>query len=217
MVKIVPSILSADFSILSELLTKIRETECDTLHLDVMDGHFVPNITFGPIIVRAIRKLWNGTLDVHLMIERPWFYVKKFADAGSDFLTFHVETAEINRTLDEIRSCGVKPGISLNPPTPLKAIEPILPDVALVLVMSVNPGFGGQEFMPEVLPKVERLRELNVRKGYIIEVDGGIKPENVKSVTKAGADWVVCGSAIFGAPDPKRAVDEIRRRIDEDD
>ncbi len=216
MPKIVPSILSADFSVLPDLLTLMREKGCDTLHLDVMDGHFVPNITFGPIIVDAVRKLWKGMLDVHLMIEEPWLHVEKFAEAGSDLLTFHVETGEVARTLQKIRAAKTEAGLSLNPPTPIQALEPFLSDVDLVLVMSVNPGFGGQEFIPDVLPKIRKLRELNTDGRYIVEVDGGIKSENVRSVTDAGADWVVCGSAIFSNPDPRKAITEMRRRIESD-
>jgi ribulose-phosphate 3-epimerase len=212
--KIAPSVLSADFACLAEEIAKV-EAAADLLHIDVMDGHFVPNITIGPPVVEAVKRRTRLPLDVHLMIEAPDRYIVPFARAGADLLTVHVETCpHLHRTLQAIREAGPKAGVSLNPATPLSALECVLPDVDLVLVMSVNPGFGGQQFIPASLGKIaalaRRLRDLPSPPE--LEVDGGIKLENCPEVAAAGATILVAGSAIFGAADPAAAVTEMRRR-----
>ncbi|MBI4536730.1 MAG: ribulose-phosphate 3-epimerase [candidate division NC10 bacterium] len=214
-VKIAPSVLSADFASLAEEIAKV-ETAADLLHVDVMDGHFVPNITVGPLVVEAMRKRTRLPLDVHLMIEAPERYIAAFARAGAASLTVHVETCpHLHRTLQQIREAGPKVGVSLNPATPLAALDYVLPDVDLVLVMSVNPGFGGQRFIPAALGKIAELaqRVRALPSPPELEVDGGIKLENCREVAAAGATILVAGSAIFGAADPRAAVEEMRRRV----
>ncbi len=215
MVKIAPSVLSADFACLAEEVAKV-ETAADLLHVDVMDGHFVPNLTVGPLVVEAIRKRTRLPLDVHLMIEAPERYIAAFAGAGASILTVHVETCpHLHRTLQQIREGGVKAGVSLNPATPLAMLEHVLADVDLVLVMSVNPGFGGQRFIPGSLEKIaelaRRLRALPAPPE--LEVDGGIKLDNCREVAGVGATILVAGSAIFGAKDPGAVVEEMKRRV----
>jgi ribulose-phosphate 3-epimerase len=205
-VKLAPSILSADFARLGEQVATAVHAGAEYIHVDVMDGHFVPNITIGPLIVAALRPLARETgaiLDVHLMIEHPDRYLADFAKAGADILTVHVETCpHLHRTIQAIRELGVKPGVTLNPATPLATLEEILPDVDLVLIMSVNPGFGGQSYIPGSTAKIRRLRQMLDAIGSTadLEVDGGVKPGNAAEIARAGANVLVAGSAIFGGP-----------------
>ncbi len=215
MIKIAPSVLSADFAVLGEEIAKV-EPVADLLHLDVMDGHFVPNLTIGPMVVEAIRRRTRVSLDVHLMIQNPERYIGAFAQAGATYLTVHAEVCpHLHRTIQQIREAGVKPGVALNPSTSLHAVEQIWDQVDLVLLMSVNPGFGGQSFIPFVLKKIEELarRLHNVTPRPELEVDGGIKLENCRDVAKAGATILVAGSAIFGAPDPRAAVLKMKEQV----
>lgn len=217
MIKIAPSLLSADFTRLGEEVRAAESAGADMLHIDVMDGHFVPNITIGPFIVEAIRKTTKLPLDVHLMIEDPDRYIKDFAAAGADFLTVHVEASiHLNRTVSLIRENSVKPGVSLNPATPVCSLDFILPDVDLVLVMSVNPGFGGQGFISGSLDKIKAIKENTAKRGLktLIEVDGGVKPENSREIAGAGADILVMGAAFFGSGDYKALMGEMRKLLD---
>jgi len=203
-IKIAPSILSADFSRLGEEILAVETAGADWIHIDVMDGHFVPNITIGPSQVKWLRKMTRLPFDVHLMISNPERYIGSFAEAGSDIITVHVEAAQhLHRTLAEIKERGVKAGVSLNPATPLLHVEPILKDVDLLLVMSVDPGFGGQKFIESILPKIEQARKMvDAVSPYIaIEVDGGITLDNIGLVAEAGADIIVSGAAVFGSGD----------------
>ena len=205
-----PSILAADFARLAEAVAVVERAGAELVHLDVMDGHFVPNITFGPPLVAALRTATKLFFDVHLMIEEPLRYAEAFVKAGSNLLTFHIEVDDHPRRLIEhIRGLGAAVGVSLNPDTPAASVEEILPDVDLVLVMSVWPGFGGQSFMPQVLPKIEELRR-RLRPDQRLEVDGGIDPDTVASVVRAGADTLVAGSAVFHAASPAAAMNELK-------
>jgi ribulose-phosphate 3-epimerase len=209
MTKIAPSLLSADFARLAEEVREMERLGADWLHVDVMDGHFVPNITIGPLVVKAIRQHTSLPLDVHLMITDPDRYVDDFAKAGADIITVHAEaTVHLHRTLQKIKQTGTKAGVALNPATPLYELEHVLSEIDLFLLMSVNPGFGGQRFIPNVLPKIERLNEWLKASGLEaeIEVDGGINAENAALVKNAGATVLVAGSFIFGAEDRQRAV-----------
>jgi ribulose-phosphate 3-epimerase len=200
MIKIAPSILSADFARLGEQVREAEEAGADWIHVDVMDGNFVPNITVGPLVVRALRPITNLPLDVHLMIRQPERYLGDFARAGADRLTVHVETCpHLHRTIQQIREADCKPGVTLNPGTPLSTLEEILPDVDLVLIMSVNPGFGGQSYIPGSTAKIARLRRMldNIGSTAEIEVDGGIRPANIAEIVEAGATVLVAGSAVF--------------------
>jgi len=207
-----PSILSADFSKLGEEIKSVEKAGAEWLHIDVMDGHFVPNITIGPPVVRSIRKLTDMFFDVHLMIENPDKYVKSFADAGADGITFHIESnADPMRTIEMIKNVGCKAGISLNPPTPIDRIKDLISHVDLVLVMSVNPGFSGQKFIPDVVQKIEWLRKQIDKNSYktLIEVDGGINKENGKIAKKAGADVLVAGNFVFKNESYEQAIKDL--------
>lgn len=213
-IKVAPSILSADFSRLGEEIKAVEAAGADIIHVDVMDGHFVPNITIGPLIVEAARKSTNLPIDVHLMITNPELYIADFAKAGADYITVHVETAfHLNRLIQLIREHkGVKAAVSLNPATPLSSLDYILPELDMVLIMSVNPGFGGQSFIPSAMGKIRRLRKRIDELGLTveIEVDGGVKPGNAAELAEAGADILVAGSAVFGTQDYAAAIRGIR-------
>ncbi len=214
MIKIAPSILSADFARLGDEIRALEAGGADYVHIDVMDGHFVPNITIGPLIVEAVRKVTDMPLDVHLMIENPDQYIPDFAKAGADIITVHYEAVpHLHRTVQLIHSLGKKAGVSLNPATPVSSLEVILEELDLVLLMSVNPGFGGQNFIPSCLPKIEALRKEIDRRGLNVEleIDGGVKPANIAAIAGAGADVFVAGSAVFGASDYQATIAELRR------
>ena len=213
MIKLAPSILSADFSRLLEDVKKVEEAGCEYLHIDVMDGHFVPNITLGPNIVKSLRKDVNMVFDAHLMIENPDMYIKDFAEAGCDIIVVHQEACKhLHRTIQNIKSYNIKAGVALNPATPIETIKHILKDVDMVLIMTVNPGFGGQSFIDSMIDKIRELKAIVVEQNLNIDiqVDGGIKPSNVADVVKAGANVIVAGSAIFNSSDIKETVIEFR-------
>ena len=213
MIKLSPSILSADFARLLEDVKKVEKAGCEYLHIDVMDGHFVPNITLGPGIVKSLRKDVNMVFDAHLMIENPDNYIKEFADAGCDIIVVHQEACtHLHRTIQNIKSHGIKAGVALNPATPIETIKYVLQDVDMVLLMSVNPGFGGQSYIPVVTEKIKELKALidEMNLDIDIEVDGGVKPSNIAEVVNAGANVIVAGSAIFNAGNIDEAVKSLR-------
>lgn len=213
MVKIAPSILSADFAILGEQVRKVEQAGAELLHIDVMDGHFVPNITIGPLVVEALRPVSQLIFDVHLMIENPDLYIQQFARAGAEIITVHAETCpHLHRTVQVIKETGVKAGVALNPSTPPDILEYVLGRLDLVLVMTVNPGFGGQKFIREMLPKISKVKAMlnRIQSAALLEVDGGVNASTAGEVAAAGADTLVAGSAIFGAEDPAVAVQKIK-------
>ncbi len=213
MVKIAPSILSADFAFLHEEIKKIEKGGADWVHIDVMDGHFVPNITMGPLVVEAIKKNTSLPLDVHLMVEKPERYVEQFVNAGADIVSVHTEASvHLNRTVNYIKSLGVKAGVALNPATSLTAVEYVLDDVDMVILMSVNPGFGGQELISSSLEKIRKLKNIISHRSVLIEVDGGINSQNASLVSEAGADVLVAGSAVFCQSDTSLAIKLLRTK-----
>src|SRR5690625_3670102 len=214
MIKIAPSILSADFKKLGSEIKEVEQAGADYVHVDVMDGHFVPNITIGPLIVEAIKPVTNLPLDVHLMIENPDQYIESFADAGASIISVHQEACtHLHRTIQSIKNLNVKAGVVINPATPVSMIEGILQYVDLVLVMTVNPGFGGQSFIESALPKIQQLAELKETHDYSyeIEVDGGVNEQTAKLCADAGANVLVAGSAIFNKEDRQQAIQVIRK------
>lgn len=214
--KISPSILSADFTRLPEEIKAVEDGGADYLHIDVMDGRFVSNITIGPFVVEAIKKVSTIPLDVHLMIEEPERYIDAFAKAGSDIITVHVEaTRHLHGVLQSIRRAGVRAGVTLNPATPVSTLENILPDADMILIMSVNPGFSGQGFIPQCLGKIAAVRKMIDASGYAIEleVDGGIKVDNIRQAAEAGADVFVSGSGVYGSKDYGATISAMKKEI----
>ena len=213
MKQLAPSILSADFSRLGECVCQIEKAGADIIHVDVMDGHFVPNISFGAAVMKSLCGKTGMPFDVHLMIEDPDRYLEDFITDNTEYITVHAEACvHLHRTIQHIKSSGAKAGVAVNPATPLSAVECVLEDVDMILIMSVNPGFGGQKFISSVLPKIRNLDELRRENNldFTIEIDGGINPYNVKTVTDAGVDIVVAGSSVFGAADIEARVKEFR-------
>jgi ribulose-phosphate 3-epimerase len=212
-VRIAPSILSADFARLAEEVARVEQGGADWLHIDVMDGHFVPNLTLGPPIVDAVRRVTKLPLDLHLMMTNPDAFIEEFAQAGANYITVHVETCpHLHRTVQSIKERNVKAGVTLNPATPTGSLSEIVRDADLILVMSVNPGFGGQQFIPSVLEKIRDVRDLIHRTGShaLLEVDGGVKPDNAAAIIDAGADVLVAGSAIFCSSDYQATIAALR-------
>lgn len=216
MIKIAPSILSADFANLGEEIKDVEHAGADYIHVDVMDGHFVPNITIGPLIVHAIRPITKLPLDVHLMIENPDQYIQQFADAGADIITVHQEASpHLHRTLQFIKQAGVKAGVVINPATPAEMIRPVLSEIDLVLLMTVNPGFGGQSFIDAVVPKIKQIAQWREELGlnFEIEIDGGVNKHTAKTCVDAGANVLVAGSAVFNQTNRKIAINDILTSI----
>jgi ribulose-phosphate 3-epimerase len=213
---IAPSILSADFTRLGEEIRAVEAAGADWIHADIMDGHFVPNITFGPMVVEAVRRVTRLPIDVHLMISEPERYIADFAKAGADYISVHVETCiHLHRTVQLIRDAGARPGVVLNPATPLEALQWILEYADLVLVMSVNPGFGGQAFIANSIEKIQRLRQMIMEKRLttLIEIDGGVSDKTIGNIAAAGADVFVAGSAIFGSRDYAATIRGLRAKM----
>ncbi|MGI6669131.1 MAG: ribulose-phosphate 3-epimerase [Acetivibrionales bacterium] len=215
MIKIAPSILSADFSKLGEEILRVEKAGADIIHIDVMDGHFVPNITIGPPVVRSLRKVTRLPFDVHLMIDNADLYIDDFIDAGADIISVHVENnPHLHRTIQSIKKRNVKASVVLNPATPLNALDMLLDDVDMVLLMTVNPGFGGQRYIEGMTEKIRELRNIARRRSaaFDIEVDGGIGLDNIYRVTEAGANVIVAGTTIFKAPDAKEIISQLRQK-----
>ena len=213
MALIAPSLLSSNFLNLEQDCKMLNESEADWYHLDVMDGRFVPNISFGPMIINFFRKATTKTCDVHLMIEEPGNYAEQFKNAGADNLTVHIEACpHLHRNLQQIKSLGMKAGVALNPHTPISSLADIIHDIDLVCLMSVNPGFGGQQFIPYSLEKIKALRTMIKERNLktLIEIDGGVTLENAPSIIKAGADVLVAGNTVFKSPDPKKMISQLR-------
>lgn len=213
---IAPSILSADFTCLGQEIQAVEKAGADWIHVDVMDGHFVPNITMGPLVVEAVRRSTKLPVDVHLMIENPDAYIQDFAAAGADYISVQVEVCpHLHRTIGMIRECGAKAGAVLNPATPLAALDYVLDELDFVLVMSVNPGFGGQKFIPASIDKIKRIKDAIRAKGLatLVEVDGGVNSATIAAVDQAGADVFVAGSAVFNADDYRQAIDALRSKL----
>jgi ribulose-phosphate 3-epimerase len=216
MKKIAPSILSADLARLADEVKDVIVAGADWIHVDVMDGHFVPNITIGPVVIKALKKVVSIPLDVHLMIENADLFLDAFIEAGADILTVQVEACtHLHRTVHAIKEKGVRAGVALNPATPLESLDYILPDLDLVMIMTVNPGFGGQEFIPAMLPKIEQLKGIIAKQklNCEIEVDGGIKTANIGEVARRGGDIFVAGSGIFGTRNRKETIKKMRQEI----
>ncbi|AET70128.1 ribulose-phosphate 3-epimerase [Desulfosporosinus orientis DSM 765] len=214
MIQMAPSILSADFTRLGEQVHLVEEAGAEVLHIDVMDGHFVPNLTFGPALVKSIRSQSHMRFDVHLMVQEPEKFIEDFAAAGADHITFHLETTpHVHRVIQQIKEHGITAGIALNPSTPLDGLKYVLADLDMVLLMTVNPGFGGQKFITNVVPKIQVLRHHleQTQSSCLIEVDGGVNEKTAPIVAKAGAQILVAGSAVFAQPDPKQAIQNIRQ------
>ncbi len=218
MKKIAPSILSADFARLGDEVRAVEAAGADYIHIDVMDGRFVPNITIGPLVVDAVRKVTQLPLDVHLMIEEPERYVDDFAKAGADIIVVHAEACRhLHRVVQQIKATGRKAGVSLNPATPLGVLDYVLEELDLVLLMTVNPGFGGQSFIEACIPKIQQLREMLDSRGCEaeLEIDGGVKPSNIARIAHAGADVLVAGSAVFNSTDYAETISEMKRLMRE--
>jgi len=216
MKRIAPSILSADFTRLGDEIKAVEAAGADWIHADVMDGHFVPNITFGPMVVEAVRRVTTLPIDVHLMIENPDNYIAEFAKAGASYISVQIETCiHLNRCVQLIRECGAKPGVVLNPSTPLHSLDWILEDVDYVLIMSVNPGFGGQKFISGSLEKIKSLRQTIQRRNLntLVQIDGGVNEQTIADIAAAGVDVFVSGSAIFGSRDYKKTINSFREKI----
>ena len=214
MIKIAPSMLSADFARLAEDVKDVEKGGADLLHIDIMDGHFVPNLTFGPDVVKSLRKHTALPFDVHLMVTNPEDYVQAFADIGTEYFTFHAEaTPHLHRLVQDIKAHGMKAGIALNPSTPVAVLEDIAGDLDMILIMSVNPGFGGQKFIPQTLRKIKKAKALFAyvnRNDAVVEVDGGVNAATIEGVREAGVDIVVAGSAVFGAEDRAAMIQTLR-------